>query len=96
MGKIFGKQNKETINKEGSKDQEEIKELIINRLEFLSSDKKISIGSEGQFTKEQLIEHVQNNDEIGKKITEIELAYLRLLKKGIFYESEISHNEATT
>lgn len=67
--------------------EEQIKDLVVARLQVLPPDASISIGSEGDFTRDQLIEHVKNNDDIGKKITEIELEYLRLLKEGIFYAS---------
>jgi len=76
-----------------NKNKEEIKELIINRLEVLPADKKISIGSSGEYTREELISHVKKGDEIGEKITEIQLEYLRLLKEGIFYEQNFPNNE---
>lgn len=86
--------NKEEI-KNTEEMEEEIKKLVINRLEVLPPDKKISIGSEGEYTKDDLIKHVKEGDRIGKKITEIQLEYLRLLKEGIFYEQNLSNNEAT-
>lgn len=62
---------------------EEIRELVIARLRSFSSGKKISIGSKGEFTKEELIERVRKEDSIGKKIIQIQLSYLRSLKEGI-------------
>ncbi|MBI5001952.1 hypothetical protein HZC31_01055 [Candidatus Woesearchaeota archaeon] len=62
---------------------EDIKKLIIARLEVLPSDKKISIGSIGEFTKEQLIESVKREDAIGRKMIQIELEFLQALKEGI-------------
>lgn len=62
---------------------EELKELVIARLETLSSNKRVSIGSCGDFNKEELINHVKEGDEVGKKIIEIELEFLRALKEGI-------------
>ena len=67
--------------------KEEIKELVIARLEVLPSNVSISIGSDGSFTKQDLIMHVEKDDEIGKKIIEIELKYLQALKEGSFYGS---------
>ena len=49
----------------------------------LSPDKKISIGSFGDFKKAELIDHVKKGDEVGKKMIEIELEFLRALKEGI-------------
>jgi len=62
---------------------EDIKKLVVLRLETLPPDKKVSIGSYGDFKKEELILHVQKEDAIGKKMIEIELEFLRALKKGI-------------
>jgi len=64
---------------ETSKD---IKELVIARLDVLPPGKKVSIGSVGEFDKNELIEHVRKDDEIGQKIIEVELNYLRALKEG--------------
>ena len=64
--------------------QQEIKDLVIARLESLPSDKKISIGSSGEFSKDELIESVKAGNKVGKKIIDIELGFLRALKKGTF------------
>ena len=64
---------------------EEIKELVIIRLETMPSDKRISMQS-GEFSKEELIEHVKKDDKIGKKIIEVEVEFLRALKKGLIYQ----------
>lgn len=60
----------------------EIKELVIARLEVLPEDRKISIGAEGEFSKNELIRHVEAGDEIGRQITELELEFLRGLAQG--------------
>ena len=61
----------------------EIRELVMARLSTFPSDKKICIGKYGELSREDMIKHVRKEDEIGKKIIEIELAYLRALKEGI-------------
>ncbi|MDP4012915.1 MAG: hypothetical protein Q8R00_04905 [Candidatus Nanoarchaeia archaeon] len=61
----------------------EIKQLVLVRLETLPSDKKISIGYYGDFEKADLINHVEKEDEVGKKIIEIEIEFLRNFKKGL-------------
>ena len=65
---------------------EDLKDLVIARLDVLSPHKKIHIGSVGEFTKDELIECVKNGDETGQKIAEIELAFLRALKEGTLLE----------
>lgn len=59
---------------------EDIKELVIARLEVLPKDTGISIGSAGEFTPDQLIESVREGNEVGKKIVEVQLNYLQSLK----------------
>ena len=61
----------------------EIRELVMARLSTFPSNKKICIGNYGELTREDMIKHVSKEDAIGKKIIEIELAYLRALKQGI-------------
>lgn len=60
----------------------EIRKLVIARLRSFSSGRKISIGSSGEFTKEELIDRVEKKDPIGNKIIEIQLSYLQSLKEG--------------
>ncbi len=62
---------------------EDIKKLVIIRLETFPSSRKVSIGSQGEFTKDELIDHVKKEDAIGKKIVEVELEFLRAIKEGV-------------
>jgi len=68
------------MGKRKRKIKREVKDLVIARLGVLSPNKKISIGSEGEFTKNELIDRVKQGDELGKKMIEVELDYLRSLK----------------
>lgn len=68
------------MNQPDNSISEEIKELVIARLEVLPKDTGISIGSSGEFTPDQLIERVKAGDEIGQKIIEVQLNYLKSLK----------------
>ena len=62
---------------------EDVKELVVLRLETFPSNRKVSIGSYGEFTREEMIKHVKNGDRIGQKIVEVELEFLRAMKEGI-------------
>jgi len=62
---------------------EDIKQLVIMRLETLPANKKISIGSYGEFSREELIEHVKKEDGIGRKMVEVEMEFLKAFKEGI-------------
>lgn len=63
---------------------EDIRKLVIARLRMLSSGRKMSIGSNGEFSRDELIKRVEKNDEVGKKIVKIQLQYLQSLKDGVF------------
>jgi len=63
--------------------ESEIKKLVVARLETMPEHLKVSIGSYGTFDKHELISHVESGDEIGKKIIEMQLYYLRSLKTGL-------------
>jgi len=57
-------------------------ELVVARLRTMSDTALVSAGfGGGVMTKDQLIEHVRNanSDEIGRKIVEAHLSYLRSL-----------------
>ena len=68
------------MNKEIS---EEMKELVIARLETLPTNKKISIGNFGEFSKDELIKHIKSGDALGIKMIEVELEFLRAIKEGL-------------
>jgi len=59
---------------------EEIKQLVIERLRCIPVGKKISIGADGDFTSDELINFVETNDKVGNKIIKMQLEYLRSLK----------------
>jgi len=82
--------------KDKNKINEEIKKIVIARLEVFPSDKRISIGSIGELTKEEMIENVEKETDIGEKIAEVQLNYLRALKEGIFYEQDFTNHETKT
>lgn len=63
---------------------EDLKELVIARIEVRPGNKKTFIGGPdgGEFSKEDLIEHVRRGDSIGRKVIEIEMTFLKALKDG--------------
>lgn len=67
--------------------EQEIKQLVIERLKTLPEDTGMSIGSQGDFSKNEMIAHVEKGDDIGQKIVEVEMNFLRGLKEGILYEA---------
>ena len=71
--------------------EHDIVELVIARLQALSEDVEISIGSDGEFTRDELITHVRQGDEVGQKIIDLEMSFLRSLKRGSFYDDTPDH-----
>jgi len=69
---------------------EALKDLVTERLDLLSPELVISIGSSGTFTKSELIDHVKKGDEVGKTIVKMELNFLMALKDGTLLEELIS------
>lgn len=66
---------------------QEIRELILARLEVLSSQMHFSSGnSSANISRDEMIQHVTDGDDIGRDYIETELRFLRALKKGIVGE----------
>ena len=65
-----------------STSDEDIRELVKARLQTFPSGKKISIGSDGEFSKEDLIKEVDQRTDLGKKIIDIQMDYMRAFKNG--------------
>ena len=69
-----------TKNEDQPSIDEEIRKLVVARLKVLSEDTMISVGSEGQFTRDELIDRVETDDDVGKKIAEVQMEWLRSFK----------------
>lgn len=52
------------LNEEG---KEQLKKIVLARLNVMPTDVSVTIGSEN-LTKEQLVKHVQSEDEVGKQM----------------------------
>lgn len=64
---------------------EEVRRLVLARLSVLSPDMMIFLGSEGSFTRDELITSVKRGDRVGEKIAEIQLTWLRSFKERVSY-----------
>jgi hypothetical protein len=64
---------------------EEIKKLVIARIDArMPSNIKVSIGSSGSMSKEEMIEHVKKEDEAGKQIITMHLNFIKAVTSGHF------------
>ncbi len=63
------------------------KEIVIERLRQAPAKINISFGSSNEFmNRDELIEQVEKETEIGKKIIKVQLEYLKAFKYGIMSE----------
>lgn len=70
------------MSEENQKILELKKEIVIERLRQAPSSVKIAFGSTREFMgRDELIEQVEKETEIGKKIVKIQLEYLKAFKK---------------
>lgn len=63
------------------KTTEEIKKIVLARIRAMPDSIRISIGGEGELDKEKMIQHLEREDELGEKLIEMHLHYLRSLKE---------------
>ena len=79
-------------DKEKIEYNEDARKLVAARLETLPDGAIVSVGSDGEFTKEQIVEAVLKGDEIGQKMVEIEMSFLQSLKEGVLYGGTSADN----
>lgn len=60
----------------------EAKELAIARLDGFPSTRKIFIGGFGEFSKEDIIKAIENDDEAGSLFIKMQIEYLKAVAKG--------------
>lgn len=71
--------------KKEEKIDKEIKELVLWRLETsMPTYFKLSMGTKGTFTKEELKKHIQQGDEIGLAFVNMQLNFIKALTTGKF------------
>lgn len=71
--------------KEGIEINDKIKELVISRIDAkMPSNLKISIGSSGSLSKEEMIAHVRKGDEEGKQIVNMHMNFIKAVTSGQF------------
>ena len=62
-------------------DEEEIKNITVEKLKALPEDIKVSICSEGAYSREELISHVIESDKIGKKMMQMFADYVKFISR---------------
>lgn len=66
---------------------EQLKKLVLERVGSMPDTLRMSVGSE-ELTKNDLLKHVKQGDDIGNQVMEMELEFLRDLASGMVYAYE--------
>lgn len=65
----------------------ELKKLVLERVSAMPDTLRVAVGS-SNLTKEDMLAHVNSEDEVGKQVMELELEFLRALGSGAVYGGE--------
>ena len=75
-----------------NENNEEIKKLVLARIEVMPQNYKLSIGNFGTLAKEELIMHVKEGDTIGQQMINMQLRFIKALTSGKLVET-LNKNE---
>lgn len=67
--------------------KEKLKQLVVARIKTISNEVRISLGSQ-DFSPDELIAHVEKEDEIGEEFINMHWQYLKDLASGALYGDE--------
>lgn len=73
--------------------KEDMRKLVMARINATSGDLRISIGGPAHYTREELHKSVEKGDKIGQEIINIQMEYLRDMAQGKIYklEDDVDH-----
>ncbi len=66
--------------------QEDIKELVIARLKAIPQDFNISFGGNESLTRDEAIQNIIEESDLGREIIDIQLKFLKDMTKGDLYQ----------
>ncbi len=66
---------------------EELKKIVLWKLDTIPPNFKLAVGNEGTFTKEELKQHVEKGDEIGVVFAQMQPNFMKALASGEFSKS---------
>ncbi len=74
---------KESNSNKDNETNEKIKELVLARIDAqVSSNLRLFIGSSNGMSKEEIMQHVRNGDEIGRQIIQMHINFMKAMVKG--------------
>ncbi len=63
---------------------QEMKEVVIMRIESMPSNLRLSIGNNKSLTKEEMIKHVREEDDTGRQIINSHISFMKAIARGDF------------
>lgn len=79
------KQNHLLLSDLKSEARKQLKSIVIARLEIIPSYLRLSVG-ESEYSREDVIAHVQEEDSIGKQVMVAQLQFIQDLARGNIYK----------
>ncbi len=64
----------------------DFQKLVYARIQAMPAGTMLSIGSLGEISKEELLQHVKSGDDVGQQMIAVEKAFFQALKDGSIYE----------
>jgi len=62
---------------------EEQKKLVLERFKTLNPESKISLGGGEEVTVKEMMQHVEDGDDFGKKVIKVQMNMIRVLTGGV-------------
>jgi len=78
---------KQTLSNPRKDLADEIRKLVLARMQATPKNLKISIGS-SEYTTEELIQSVKRGDEIGQQVIDMQMEFLREMAQGKIYSDD--------
>jgi hypothetical protein len=67
--------------------KEQFKMLVLERINVMPDTLRVTVGS-SDFGKRDIMQHVQEESEIGKQMMELDLEFMKALASGTVYRNE--------
>ena len=71
--------------------KQQVQKLVLARVMVLPENMRLTVGS-ADFTRKELVKHVQQDDDVGRQITTMQVEFLQDLASGAIYQDEQNYS----
>jgi len=71
--------------------KQQVQKLVLARVMVLPENMRLTVGSV-DFTRKELVKHVQQDDDVGRQITTMQVEFLQDLASGAIYQDEQNYS----